>query len=204
MSYGLSYNELIFYDLETSGLDKDKHEIIQIAAIHMPTGDTFETKVLFDVDASEDEALRVNHYNAEDWADALSQEEALKAFNNFCKNHKNINTISNSGRQYKTISLCGYNNLRFDYNFIETALAKHNIRQEYDFRQFDVYPLVMWLLPGLTCYKLTYIAEFLECSKRKAHDALADVETTIDVTKIMIQLLHESDVIDECPKWANV
>ena len=63
MKMGMHLHDVIFFDLETSGLDPKRHEIIQIAMIHAPTGDSLELKMWFDETKASEEALRVNHYD---------------------------------------------------------------------------------------------------------------------------------------------
>ncbi|NCC46919.1 MAG: hypothetical protein EOM16_07785, partial [Bacteroidia bacterium] len=58
----MNYDEVIFFDLETSGLEPDQHSIIQIAAIDAVSGDEFTRKVKFRKKLASPEALAVNHY----------------------------------------------------------------------------------------------------------------------------------------------
>jgi len=200
---GLNYEQPIFYDLETSGLDPAVHQIIQIAAIHLPSGDTFESKVKFDLERASKEALEINHYNADNWWQAITQEQAATAFNQFCADHTSVVRKSKkSGKPYSSACLIGYNNAHFDQNFIDRLIDGQKLFAKYDYRQLDVHALAKWQLPWLDDYSLTAMRDYFDLPVRNAHDALEDVKMTIDVAACLIEIMAESKTF-EMPGWAS-
>jgi len=198
---GLHMDGLIFFDLETSGLDPKKNEIIQLAAIHAPTGDELEIKLKFDMSRAEKEALKVCGYRKKDWKDAISQREGALLFNEFLSKHKSVNKVSKRGNNYKVAMLAGYNVLAFDKLFITEWFKREDIFLQADYRMYDFYPMIMFTIPCMTDYRLENVCNELELPKRKAHDALEDVRMTIDVAAVVFdELLYNYDR-QSIPKW---
>lgn len=202
MRFGMHYESPIFYDLETSGLDFTKHEIIQIAALHPVTGDSFECKVQFDEKRASKEALEINHYVPSRWAGALTQAEAARQFNQFCESHVSIARKSAAGKPYRSAVLAGYNNAHFDKYFIDALMEKFNIYCKADYRQYDVYELAKWLLPWREEYNLKTMTRYFGIHFVGAHDAFHDVRATMKVAACLIEILAESDTY-KMPGWAK-
>jgi DNA polymerase-3 subunit epsilon len=202
MRFGLHYESPIFYDLETSGLRFDQHEIIQIAALHPVTGDFFECKVQFDEKKASKEALEINHYCPSRWAWALTQEEAARQFNQFCENHVSIARKSAAGKPYRSAVLMGWNNCHFDKYFIDVLMEKFNLYSKADYRQYDAYELCKFLIPWQQEYNLTAMAKYFGIHVYNAHDAFSDVRTIMKVAACLIEILAESDTY-KMPGWAK-
>lgn len=198
-SYGIHFDSPIFFDLETSGLDWNKHEIIQIAAIHPESGDSFELKIQFDLSKASKEALEINHYSPDEWKDAVSQEEACQQFAKFLRNHRSVEKLSKKGGIYKVAMLAGYNCNGFDRFFILEWFKKFNTFMPADYRMYDAYPLSMFLLPNMENYKLMDVAKELELNIDNAHDATADTQMTIDVCACLLEMLS---LAVDMPEWA--
>ena len=86
--------KIVFYDIETSGLMPDKHDIIQIAAIafSIESGnwnelEEFEIKLEFNLEKADPEALKNNCYNKDVWGkEAYLKEKKLDFFPIFLEN----------------------------------------------------------------------------------------------------------------------
>lgn len=204
MKLGMHYESPIFFDLETSGLQPHIHEIIQIGAVHKPSGDTFEKKLFFDKGKASPEALEINHYNEFEWEKtAVEPRQAAFQFNNFCKSHCSIARRSRTtGKPYRTACLIGYNNAHFDKAFLDKLFKDHIGFASYDYRMYDVYELAKWLLPWEDKYKLLDLVKYFDLDAEKAHDALADCLMTVDVAACLIEILSESSTY-KMPKWAK-
>ena len=75
---------LFILDLETTGRDPQKHEILEIGCINTSNGETFEVKVRpLHIKDAEPEALVVNGYNEKDWEDSFLLPHALMLLSEF-------------------------------------------------------------------------------------------------------------------------
>jgi len=79
----MNLRDLVFVDLETTGLDCDVHEILEIAAVRTTHGAervvaSFEHRVTPErIDVAEASALAINGYNPTEWLDAVACRVAL-------------------------------------------------------------------------------------------------------------------------------
>src|SRR5689334_11102429 len=104
---------LAFVDIETTGTDRDVHEILEIGVVvaRMKDGVLAVTGELDlkiqpkHIETAEAAALRINGYNEADWLFAVSLEEAMRVFVEKTKG---------------AIFLA--HNITFDFPFIEKAL----------------------------------------------------------------------------------
>jgi len=172
---------VIYFDLETGGLDHSRHPITQIAAIHPKSGDEFECKIQVDVTECDPRALEINGYSQAVWdAEAINPQEAARRFEALMKKHAVADRVSKKGYKFCVAILAAYNGTRFDDPFLRSWWKR--ISGPFlpaDFRVYDPMQLAMWMLPGRKSYKLQDLADDLGLDKGKAHDALGDVRTTI-------------------------
>ena len=104
---------IVFFDVETSGLDPNVHEVIQLAAIAVEADglgeiERFEAKVQFDVSKASPEALEINSYNVEAWRSAKPRPMVVGQFSNFLRQHSTVQQISRrTGRPYNVAQLAG-------------------------------------------------------------------------------------------------
>ncbi len=171
------HRDLVFVDVETTGLDPKKHEIIEIAAIRR----TFDRKLvaatsmkirpsrLQDADLG---ALLVNGYSPKGWEEAGSLLEALTRFS----------AIVELADQPGPI-LVGHN-VGFDRSFIAAAYeAEHLPPPAADYHSIDTASLA-WSLCAqglIERVKLEVVCDFFGISNEGAHGAWRDVERTIAV-----------------------
>ena len=116
--------KLLFYDLETGGLDFTKHPIIQIAAIAVDSElcelETFEIKVRFDESTADPNSLSANHYSAEVWnKQAVDASIAAKRFATFLRRHATVDLLSREGKPYRVAQTVAHNGERFDAPFLQ-------------------------------------------------------------------------------------
>lgn len=203
-------DKLVFFDLETGGLDPSKHAVIQIAAVacvvarrgkvELVQAGEFESKLLFDLEAAEEQALNVNSFNQATWADeAKMPSVACRDFSQFLKRHATNRQISKrTQRPYYVANLAGYNGATFDKPF----LWKLYSRQRDSFvpghpQVFDVLQLAKWTAfsslgdaPLPANFKLETVAKWLglDVGDGQTHDALDDVRLLVDVTERLLQI----------------
>ena len=112
---------LAFVDIETTGFDRDTHEIIELGVViaRMRDGtltvvDQVDLKIHpRHIETAEAAALRINGYNEADWLFAVDIEDALKTF-----------------AQKTDGAIFVAHNATFDYGFIETNLRRYGIENK--------------------------------------------------------------------------
>lgn len=175
----------VYFDFETGGTDP-KHPSIQLAAIATENGhelDAFEQKIQFDPATADPEALRINHYSAEDWKHALTPLLAAKRFALWVRPYQSVTLKSKrTGQDYTVAQLAGYNALTFDWprlvalfegQFVPCSYQVRDVLQRVYF-WYDEHPEA----PRPENYKLTTVAAAFGLEVNGAHDALADCRLT--------------------------
>lgn len=166
-------------DLETTGLDPTRHEIIEIGAVlldqpHLNIVGAFEAKIKpTRMELADPEALQVNGYNAEEWAGARPAKEALEEF----------------ARRTEHSILCGQN-VSYDFAFLRKAYADHNVPFTYHHHVLDVMSMayIHWYNhPTLKRYGLSEMATTFGIDRGRAHRAMDDVKTTLEVLKLLFK-----------------
>lgn len=182
---------IVFFDLETSGLDPERHEIIQIAAIAVQRGDfreleRYETYVAFDLDKADAAALEVNGYKPELWAGAPSQAQACTEFGAFLRGHADLQMTSKAGKPYRVCQVAGYN-VGFDCGFLGATFRRQGEFCPADlYRGLDVMQLALWQIQNgsVPDYRLGTVAAWvLGTAPQGLHDARADIEYTLRLAR---------------------
>ena len=185
----------LFYDLETTGLNKCFDQVLQYASIRTDLQfNEVERKQLFvklnpDVIPSP-RAMITHRISLDRLVDAETEFSALQTI------HADLN-------QPGTISL-GYNTLEFDdeflrFSFYRNLLAPYTHQFANQCQRMDIYPLtVMYYLynpdvfvwpevEGRLSLKLEELAKANGFARGAAHDALVDVEMTIELARRLSQ-----------------
>lgn len=175
-------HNLAFIDLETTGLDPDKHEIIEIGCIiakqipqvsggaKVEIIDEFELKVRPEhIETAEPEALRVNGYNEADWIFAIDLKRAMEILS----------------EKTKDCVLVGFN-IAFDAEFLDRAFTKTGVKNQMHFHKIEVMSMAFAKLyheQDVERFSLHYLSEYFGIKNENAHTALADIRTTFEVYK---------------------
>lgn len=175
---------IILFDLETSGLDSRKHEIIQIAAAAYSISrgeliDEFATNVAFDVKRAEPRALEVNGYDPARWEGAPTCFEALDRWSRWLRPHCAIRKFSERARREYYVALgAGYNAVKFDYPWIMQKSKDLGLFIPLDPKILDVMQLALWI-NRLNGAQLEDDKQVTVCAHHgisyEAHTALGDV-----------------------------
>jgi len=192
-------NSYLFYDIETSGLNKAFDQIIQFAAIRtdMLLAEieriNFLVKLRPDVIISP-QAIITHQISVSDAMSGICEYEAA------LKIHKLINEPG-------TISM-GYNSMGFDDEFLRFTFHR-NLLPPYTHqylngcRRMDLFPITImyWLFRqnvlnwpesnGKPSLKLEHLSAENKLTLGNAHDALADVEATVSLAK---QFMKETEI----------
>jgi DNA polymerase III epsilon subunit-like protein len=191
MSLGLRpLQRLVFFDLETGGLDSKRHPIIQLAAVAVDQRgeaiEAFEAKIQFDRRRANAYSLRKNHYQPGVWAvEALPQREAAHAFAAFLRRHATLPTLSASGQVGHVAQLVAHN-AAFDGSFLFDWYGKQQIYPPARRLVLCTLQLAMWHFTATTKpppanFKLATLCDYfgVPFHAAAAHEALADVSATV-------------------------
>ena len=142
--------KLVFFDLETGGLDPKRHPIIQVAAIAVDAGslrevETFEQKVSFALEAADHEALSMNSYDEVAWQDAARPSLAASRFSEFLGRHATIERMSKRQTPYYVAQLVGHNAAAFDGPFLKEWFSSLGLFLPASWHVLDTMQRVQWL-----------------------------------------------------------
>lgn len=176
---------LAFVDVETTGLDSDKHEIIQLACVlakQTPrTGKGPEVTILEEFELkiaptrlqdAEPDALRVNGFNEMEWMFAVDLKNAME---HFAKKAKGAIMVAH--------------NLCFDFAFIDKAFKTTGVENTLHFQKIDTLSLAFaqhYNKAEVDKYSLRYLCELYGVKNERAHTALADTKALYEVYKKMM------------------
>ncbi len=173
---------IAFVDIETTGLDRDEHEIIELAVVvaEMKDGkfvvvDQLDLKVQpKNIEKAEPQALRINGYNEADWLFAISLEDAMREF-----------AIKTDGAIFSA------HNITFDYGFIERAFKTSGAENKMHFHKLDTISLAFGILhtnDDIGKLSLRALCEKYGIENKKAHSAFADAYALYEVFKSLMNL----------------
>jgi DNA polymerase III subunit epsilon len=174
--------DLVFFDVETTGLNVIRDRIIQIALVKVKkkTNETEELSMLINpgIPISED-AMAVHGITPKDLANKPTFQQVAQKIWDFIAD----------------ADLAGYNSNRFDVPMLMEEFAR--VGMEFDItkrRMIDVQRIFYKMEP-----RTLKAAYRLYCQKEltDAHDALADVRATLDVFKGQLRAYEGKDLLDE-------
>jgi DNA polymerase III epsilon subunit-like protein len=140
-------------DVETTGLDSQKHEIIEIGLVVFESEspfkilNTFNTKVKPEhPETGSSMAFAVNGYTEKEWVDAPSLYSALGDIEEMCKGTTFISY-----------------NVSFDWSFIQEAYKKTKQRIPFDYHRLDLFTVAWMNIPHeeMSSWKLKSVCEKL-------------------------------------------
>ena len=181
---------IVFFDLETGGLDPAKHPIIQIAAIAVDEQlnelATFEAKIDFDTDEADPKALEVNSYTREVWVEQSRPAwQVCGNLSEFLEDFADVQMTSKAGKPYRVAQLIGHNADSFDGPFLQAWYRRLNQFMPAAFRTLCTYQKAMHYfhdrpdLPRPENFKLESLCKYFNVPLSDAHDAMADVRATL-------------------------
>ncbi len=168
-------NNYVVFDIETTGLDPEFDEIIEIGAVKIKDGikiDTFNSliKPEYEIDEFITELTGITNEMVEN---APSIDEVLPKFMDFIKDYIIIG-----------------HNVNFDINFIYDNLGELNIPPiTNDF--VDTLRISRRLIPELKHHKLSDLANYFNIDTNGSHRALKDVEITSEVLNNLNKMIIE-------------
>ena len=140
-------------DVETTGLDAQKHEIIEVGLVEFEDQAPFKIIRTLDLkvkpehpETGEAKAFEVNGYTEEEWKDAESLVEVLHQV----------------GEVDHRSTLMSYN-ISFDWAFLEAAYKKAKMRSLFDYHRLDLFTIAWMGIPHeeIANWKLKTVCEKL-------------------------------------------
>lgn len=177
---------IVFFDLETGGLDPLRHPIIQLAAVAVDAK--------WNESTAEPEALAVNSFDAKVWErEAVGQLEAMERTADLFRRHATMQKISAKGRPYSVARLAAHN-APFDCGFlVQWFKSAGMFCPAACFEPLDTLSLARWASLGAKDgpenHELESLCQWLGIELDGAHDALADVRATVQVARVLTQRL---------------
>src|SRR3989338_3069762 len=156
-------HNLAFIDIEATGLDVIRHEIIEIGCVITTPGfkviEEFEIKIKPErIEDADPTALKVNGYDPENWTKAAVLPKAIKKFS----------------EKVKGCIMVGHN-VAFDAAFLEHAFAKLGMKNTLHYHRLDTVSIAWAKLhraPDLEHFSLRELCVRFGISNPRAHTAL--------------------------------
>jgi len=167
----LNERPTVWLDTETTGLDENIHDIIEIAIVRVELDGTervMATRIKMErPENAHPKALEVNGYTDEAWADALEPANAW-------------NRLADSG--ILDMAVIAGQNVRFDAKFINASFKRHGIKTRMDYHLYDTCSLSLeHLRPWMESISLVPTCVALGIPVTDAHTALADTRMAMAV-----------------------
>lgn len=167
---------LIFLDLEATGLQIQRHEIIEIGALKVkakkpfPVVEQLEVRIKpSNMKVADRGALKLVGYSDERWEDAISLAEALKRLDDFAEDGV----------------LVGYN-VSFDWAMLDRAYYNLGRSDPFYYHRLDVMPIAYQKLfseKEVKRFSLGEICKYFKITRENKHQALDDAKATYLVFK---------------------
>ena len=176
------------FDLETTGISFRTEKITEIGIMKVKNGEVIDTFETF-VNPEKPIPMRV--------------QEITNITDEMVKDAPTIEEILPKVLEFFGDSVLVAHNADFDTSFIKYNCEKMGLK--FDNTYLDTLRLAKDLFPDYKKYKLGIIAENLGIKVEVAHRALDDVDTTVKVFKIMLNMLKDKGVktLEEMDKVEN-
>lgn len=183
----MNEQKLAFIDVETTGLDTTRHEIIQIGLVLVSQDGIVDDKFKFSVieelelkvkperiEEADKTALRVNGYSPEEWVFAYTLPEAMKIF-----------------AEKTEGAIMVAHNLAFDFAFITKAFSDTKVENKMHFHKLDTISIAYAKAQrkdDINRFSLRSLCEYFGIENKNAHTALSDCRATLAVFEKLVNL----------------
>lgn len=189
--------DIVFFDIETGGLDPKRHAVTQIAAIAVDETltelETFEAKVTFGALEGTRPALNRQKYSPDVWArEGRRADDVAWAFREFLDRHASIERRSKDGSSYRLAQAAGHNAAAFDWPFLQAWYKRQKLFCPVAHEVLCTLQRARWWflehpeLPPPESFKLGTLCDYFGIPLgENAHDALADVRATAQLYRVL-------------------
>lgn len=168
-SYGLLLTALkeqriVVFDVESTGTDTSRDEIIQIAAIRLtPQGTVADQFVTYVQPTKSVGASYYVHHLSDEFlrAEGIAPKEAINQFLQFARN----------------AVIVGHN-VTYDLTILYSEMKRLGIERPTLFSYYDTLDIFRRWYPQLPNHKLSYLSDYFHIENKPSHDALADILAT--------------------------
>jgi DNA polymerase III subunit epsilon len=189
----------LVFDVETTGLEPDYHEIIQLGACIYDekweqVGETFLTNIYPEYeDRFSRPAAEVHNLSLQDLDDAPDLDVAIEDFEAWIL--KTIGSRSEDRRNLRHVMICGQS-VTTDINFLKFAYGNINLNWEFSYRVLDLFVLSNYYfrilqhnhIAGPKSLSLGAVAEYFGFERElDTHNALEDAILTAKCLKIILE-----------------
>lgn len=171
---------LAFIDTETTGLEPEKHELIEIGLVlveqSLPPGkkitlnilEEFEIKIKpLHLELADPISMGINHYTEEGWDSGVDLKTAMEKLA-----EKTVNSI-----------MVGHN-VAHDFAFLKHAFFATKVENRMHYHKLDTISIAFAKLYGeteLEKFSLRALCEYLNVENKNSHTALSDARATLEV-----------------------
>ena len=169
----LGEENVVVFDVEATGVDPTRDEIIQIAGIRLRSDGSVkaEFKRLLKATRSVGDSVRVHHIE-----DEMLQKEGqdpASVLRDFCEFAKGSVIVGH--------------NVTYDLSILGSELTRLGLPQLDYRRYYDTLDIFRRFYPNLPNHKLEYLGEFCHVSHRSSHDAMDDICATSEILLFAIE-----------------
>jgi len=172
------YN-LAFIDIETTGLNVVKHEIIEIGCVlttpELQVIEEFEIKIKPERPEDADPvALKINQYDPNSWQKALKLKDGMNVL----------------AKKVKGCIMVGHN-VAFDSGFLEHAFQETGVSSDMHIHKLDTVSIAwakLHLSPDLEHFSLRELCLRFGIKNERSHTALSDARATYELYKKLMEL----------------
>lgn len=188
--------KLVFFDLETTGLDPKRHEVMQVAASavddELRVVDEFEVKANVSWKEAPKDAKHWTRYDRDLWRrEAVSPRVAALRFAKFLRKHA-TRTVEFEGKMRRVAQLAAHN-AAFDGPFLRAWGRRMKVEFPAASRVLCTLQRAEWFFvergtPRPESLRLLDLCKALGVpfDERSAHEALADVRATVEVYRRLV------------------
>ncbi len=171
---------IVFVDLETTGLNPLRHEIIEIGyiVVKQPKLEVIEEGAIKvrpkHIQTASKGALKLNKYNKKDWEKAVPLKKALQIL----------------AKKSRGAVFVGHN-IWMDMCFLEIAFQREKVKRFYDYHVLDTVSLAFSKLRGrgeeIKHYSLKELAKYFGIKMERPHEALSDARATFEIYRKLVK-----------------